>query len=476
MTVAIATHDVLSFYQIAKMYKLLLPTFLAAILVGSHANGISYSNEIFGKQLFKRLLHETKGENIVTSPFGAHCLLTIMYAGAAGKTQQALKKLLNLGNPDAAASYYKEVLTELNRTESAVVRVANRIFSKKEVGVNPSFVEFLKNFFVEVQAMNFQYPDQTAGVINEWIRLSTRNKIHEIIEPNSIDPKMGLVLVNAFYFKGYWSTKFDAARTNTEKFYTRNGTIVNCKMMHVVGKFRSSSDQQLKATILELPYQGGQFSMLIFLPENQDGIDDLEKSIGNFSFSNYERRLRRTEENEVDTVLAFPRFKFETVVHLKELLIRMGLANPFGLAANFSKMFNVTHRLYLSEMVQKVTIEVNEDGTEAAAASFANFAMKSKHLTWALKVDHPFLFALVYKKNRRIYLLFMGRVDDPQVTETSKAARSWKGLLKSDQYPEYGEYNDEESTEKKPRSSEGGTLWYSLFGVVLEIVCLKLFE
>ena len=249
--------------------------------------------------------------------------------------------------------------------------------------------------------------DATRQGINQWVSGETNKKIENLLaEP--LDPMTRMILVNAIYFKGDWAKKFDAKDTKKEKFFRSDGSSVDVDMMNMVEDLNMDHIHELKTRVLELPYKGKSLSMLIFLPYEKDGLANLEAGLK----ANHLMNLQWSRRTYQEVVVAFPRFILEESASLSDTLSRMGMSEVFsGGRADLSKM-DGTRGLFLSRVIHKAFIEVNEEGSEAVAATSGDIVMSDPP---EFRADHPFLFMI--RCNRTKSVLFMGKMENPPATK-----------------------------------------------------------
>ena len=248
--------------------------------------------------------------------------------------------------------------------------------------------------------------DATRQGINQWVSDETNKKIENLLaEP--LDPMTRMVLVNAIYFKGDWAKKFDAKDTKKEKFYRSDDSSVDVDMMNMKKKFSMDYIRDLKTKVLELPYKGASLSMILLLPDDKDGLAKLESALT----ADHLMKLRVNPHGRNDVVVALPRFILEESASLGETLCSMGMSEVFNSGhADLSQM-DGTRNLFLSKVVHKAFIEVNEEGSEAAAATAAVILCCSMPRVLEFRADHPFLFMI--RCNRTKSFLFMGKMENP---------------------------------------------------------------
>lgn len=261
--------------------------------------------------------------------------------------------------------------------------------------------------------------DEERVAINSWALEETKGKIKELLPVNSLNSLSRLVLANALYFKGTWAKQFDAEDTKNEDFHLQNGQTVSVPFL------TSSKEQYLRKfdtlTVLKLPYARGNdqrsFSMYIVLPHEKAGLAEVEK---NLDAKSLDKHLRWTSREVAVGKFLLPKFKISTALEVPESLVKMGLQAPFSKKADFSDMVEGpdSNLLYISDVFHKAFIEVNEEGTEAAAAGGAVMALRSMAIPEPpvdFVADHPFLFIL--KEDVTGMILFVGHVTNPSVSE-----------------------------------------------------------
>ncbi|GFY50434.1 serpin B3 [Trichonephila inaurata madagascariensis] len=262
---------------------------------------------------------------------------------------------------------------------------------------------FLEYFKAHIQEVDFVNENEKAvKQINEWVNEKTRNMIPELLD--SLDPATVLVILNAVYFKGFWLHKFNEKHTFLQYFYN-NGDEDNYKqvdMMHLKENFLYVEKESYKA--LELPYKGEDISMLILLPNTKDGLSNLENSLNSTFIQDLKQGMRKRKVE-----VALPKFRLEYSKSLKQQFQSLGMNKIFNAEAHLDGI-NDSKQLLVSEIVHKAVLIVNEEGSEAAAATAVVMMRCSLLMCPEFIVDHPFLFVIYNSKNNLIY--FMGRVDE----------------------------------------------------------------
>ena len=368
---------------------------------------ISREGKDFSMQIFANLYDVHKSdENIVFSPLSLNMALAMVWNGANGETKQAIQKAMGMSDYPAEAvnAYFKKLKEALITADPRVkLALANSIWSDLLLKVKPAFININKEFYdAEVRSIDFKSPE-APKIINQWCSDHTNGLIKEMIK--NISPDVCMYLMNALYFKGEWSNKFGFPKSKTKdaSFQKADGSRITVKMMTQSNSLDYYSDEYL--SFVSIPYGNGAFSMYFLLPER--------------SFDEMLARLKQPgywnqcliEKQPVDVDIFIPRFKinYEFLPDMNESLIRAGMGIAFGCAADFSKIADES--LFIKEVRQKTYIDVNEEGTEAAAVTVVVVG-KSASIKPAFCADRPFLF--VIQENSTGTVLFMGKIGNPK--------------------------------------------------------------
>ena len=362
-------------------------------------SSVASANTKFGFKLLHDLREQEAGPNIFISPLSISIALTMTYNGAVGETERAMAEVLEIDALDLSTinNSNKALRNSLEAPDPKVqISIANSIWSRQGVEFNPDFLERNQAFFgAEIASLDFNSP-QAAATINEWVNTNTNGKIEKIVD--RIDPQTLLFLINAIYFKGNWQDKFNKLMTRPGTFHLPNGSQKQVQMMHREGKYPYFRGENFEAT--SLPYGDGRVSMYIFLP-NRDS--NLNKFLDNLNTENWKGWISQFGNRRHDMML--PRFKLEYEVSLNDTLKALGMEIAFDSGANFS---GIGSGLFISEVKHKTFVEVNEEGTEAAAVTVGRMATS---VPPDFRVDRPFFFAIYDSETETI--LFMGTVTEP---------------------------------------------------------------
>ncbi len=369
------------------------------------------SDQQFAFEFFANVYDEEANDedkSFMVSPFSLSMALAMTWNGAAGETKTAMKETLkwnNFDNDDDVNGYYKKLKEALLKTDpSTKLSIANSIFTNKLVAIKPAFIKTNTDYYnATVQAVDFTHPT-TKDIINKWASDNTNGLIKKVIEETKPDDLM--YLLNAIYFKGIWTTKFEAKNTSKKAFMTQNGTKRTVDMMSQTAEFNYTEDETMQ--IVQLPYGNQAFSMLVLLPKSGKKQSDVVSALQNKDYwSNATSRLRNAEVE-----LYLPKFKTEYSKKLNDVLKTMGMEVAFDpYQANFSRISDF--QAYIDFVKQDTYISTDESGTEAAAVTtvgMVNTSMPVAPPKVVFNADRPFIY--VIQENSTGAILFMGSVKD----------------------------------------------------------------
>jgi serpin B len=373
------------------------------------------ADNAFAFKLFREInRQDTTGGNVFISPLSVGMALGMAYNGAAGATRDSMQRALELQDltlDDVNASYRSliDLLTELD--PSVAFTIANSIWHDLKWTPLQPFLDATNTYFdAVVQGLDFKSAS-AAPTINAWVDEATRGKIPEIV-PDPIPDDVIAYLINAIYFKGDWTYQFDKDRTRQQAFYRLDGSTVNVDMMSYEAESPIKLAYDDGVEIVDLPYGGGAFSMTIVLPSAAPGApdaDELSESLEQNQWNAWIAALDST-----DRFVSMPKYTLEWKDDLAGALRALGMGNAFceppPVTADFSNMFPVgPGDVCITRVLHKTYVDVNEEGTEAAAVTAVEFAPTSMPLSTV--VDRPFLFAIRERYSGTI--LFMGKIVDP---------------------------------------------------------------
>ncbi|XP_041449174.1 serine protease inhibitor 42Dd isoform X3 [Drosophila obscura] len=361
---------------------------------------------IFSLNVHQKLSLLNPDQNVVFSPFSIQTCAAMARLGAEGETAAELDRGLGLISSDASeiAQSFHQVLATYE--ESQILHIANKVFVMQGYPLREEFNQLLtKEFLSAAQSVNFAQSAEAAGTINAWVEQRTNNLIKDLVPASALDANSRLVLVNAIHFKGTWAHKFPQQATQQELFHLNEKQSTMVPMMNLKKKFRYADLPELGAAALELPYADSDLSMLVVLPKSRTGLPALEEKLRGTPLSVITQALRKTE-----VVVKLPKFKAEFQAELSEVFKQLGMAKMFDNKAEFNKMLQSPEQLKVSAIIHKAFIDVNEEGTEAAAATGMILVMHSiprpdpePKLFYA---DHPFTYYIIKKDST---ILFAGK-------------------------------------------------------------------
>jgi len=388
---------------------------ITAVIAGNNAFALDMYTEIKDAKDIQQ-----DNSNIFFSPYSISAALAMTYAGARGRTEKQMAKTLYLSLPKEQLHPAFRVLEKKLKADSKEhgyqLSIANALWGQEGYSYLPSFLAIAKNNYgATLKEVDFiKETEKTRKIINIWVEEKTENKIAELIKPRVLSALTRLVLTNAIYFKGDWASKFEEENTQEQDFTTWSSSDnvhktpkkVKVDMMFQKGSFKYAEDEHLQ--ILELPYKGEYLSMIIFLPEaGYENLEALEKDLTQKNMKDWLESLHKQQ-----VILYVPKFKITSQFRLADYLKAMGIPDAFSLPpADFSGMSGKKD-LFLSAVTHKAYVEVNEEGTEAAAATAVMPALTSARVHPPIfRADHPFLF--IIKDVSSGSIIFMGRVSNP---------------------------------------------------------------
>lgn len=383
------------------------------IFLTEKAKAIVGANNIFGFGLFNKVNDESEAQdNIVISPLSATMALGMTMNGAAGETRTAMETTLGFSDMPAGDinESYKNLIAALTTVDPKVtIEIPNSIWYSHTFGVLQDFIDVNKDYFnAEVNALNFLDPS-SVDVINNWVAESTHDKIKTILD--QIDPDARMFLINAVYFNGTWKFEFDEQYTEPGTFYLAGGTTKQADMMKQEATLSYFSHPIFEA--VDLAYGSGNFSMVVMLPKPDHTPDDIISEMNDQNWNSWMSGF-----SEANIQLSLPKFKLEYGKRLNDALIGMGMAPAFDpTAADFSKI-NPDVPLFIGFVKQKTYIDVNEEGTEAAAVTIVGMFTTSAGdppMPYIFAVNKPFVFAI--KERDTGAVLFLGKVMEPEYEE-----------------------------------------------------------
>jgi serine protease inhibitor len=368
---------------------------------------IEAENE-FGLELFQHVFtSETKYENIMVSPLSVSLALAMTYNGARGETKTAMEntlKLYGLESGDINASYRDLVRALKSLDPQVLMEIANSIYYRHDFKVESDFVSANRNYYdAQVTALDFGNQQLALKTINDWVSDKTHEKIDHII--NEITPDHVMFLLNAIYFKGVWKTRFKESETTKQPFNFENGTAIQTDMMQLTDTVSYVANDLFSA--IRLPYGKGNYNMYIFLPDQGKTLEDLTGELNTQNWKTWMEAFGPAQKTDIK----IPRFKYKYEIELNDVLTTMGMGVAFTGMADFTGI-NRDGGLNIDYVKHKTFIEVNEEGTEAAAVTVVAIERTSAGPEKPKFIaNRPFMYAITEEKTGAI--LFMGTLKNP---------------------------------------------------------------
>jgi serpin B len=403
--------------------KLLLSLLIACVLLVLNANGaetktvtdadravVVEGNNAFAVALYHQLSHQDG--NLFFSPESISTALAMVYAGARGNSASEMASALHFTlPPEQLHPAMGALLRDLNAAHSDYqLSVANALWAQQGYTFLDQFLNLLKSDYdAGIQQVDFKStPEAARSTINQWVEQKTQDKIKDLLAPGSLRADTRLVLTNAIYFKGNWQTQFDKTQTKSEDFYLSQTKSTAAPLMHREGSFGYFDGGTFQ--VLEIPYKSNALSLIVLLPKGHSGLPGLEASM---TASNMQQWLSRVAPVS-KVIVTIPRFKSTQEFELSNALRAMGMPQAFGGGADFSGMTG-KRDFAISAVIHKAFVDVNEEGTEAAAATAVTMRALAMRAPGppppVFRANHPFIFLIRDNGSRSI--LFMGRMTDP---------------------------------------------------------------
>ncbi|XP_074755685.1 ovalbumin-like [Athene noctua] len=382
---------------------------------------ISTASTEFCFDVFKELKVQHVNENIFYSPLSIISALSMVYLGARENTRAQIEKVVHFdkitgfgesiesqcGTSVSVHTSLKDMLIQISKpSDNYSLSFASKLYAEETYPILPEYLQCVKELYKGgLESINFQTAaDQARQLINSWVESQTNGMIKDILQPSSVDPQTEMVLVNAIFFKGIWEKAFKDEDTQEVPFRITEQESKPVQMMYQIGSFKVAVMASEKIKILELPYASGELSMLIVLPDDVSGLEQLETAI------TFEKLIEWTgpsimEERKIKVYL--PRMKIEEKYNLTSVLMALGMTDLFSPSANLSGISSA-ESLKMSEAIHQAFVEIYEAGSEVVGSAEAGIEVTSIS---EFRVDHPFLFLI--KHNPTNIILFFGRCVSP---------------------------------------------------------------
>ncbi|XP_041448852.1 serine protease inhibitor 42Dd isoform X2 [Drosophila obscura] len=378
---------------------------------GTTAPSLSASPIVFARNLFRALNEESPKVNLVISPAAARSALTLVFMGAGGKSADELRSVLMLGaaGKNEIAKQHAEFWSkECTCSEKgAALRLVTRLYVNDDLPLRPDFnLKAVEFFNAQADALNYSDADASMRQVNKWLELQTFHTVRNLLTPATFNPESSVILVNSIYFRAKWAKRFSMDRTAPEDFWINPTQRMELAMMRQIGQFRYAESKKLQATILQLPFEDSDISMMLIVPNQVDGLPDLEEKLAQLDMNEV---ATKGLQHEVDVTM--PMFKIECDIDLKVPMQKLGISRILKPdQADLSGLFAKKTPQLISEARHKLYLYVNESGCEtdpdtpARAAAFVQNPDRK-----IFKADRPFVFAI--RNNRTVY--FVGHFIKP---------------------------------------------------------------
>ncbi|KAM8712989.1 hypothetical protein ACLKA7_013330 [Drosophila subpalustris] len=380
---------------------------------GDSNNVAEFSRRLatFSINMYSKLITLKPNQNVVFSPFSIQSCAAMARLGASGETAEELDRGLGLVSNDAEqiAKSFHQVLAAYEN--STILRIANKIYIMNGYELRDEFSSLVtKQFLSAAEHVDFAQSEQAASLINSWVEQRTNNLIKDLVPASVLNADSRLVLINAIHFKGNWVHPFPEHATRNERFHLNEVDGIDVPMMNLKERFRYADLPDLNASALELPYENSDLSMLILLPKSKTGLPQLEEKLRSTPLAQITEQLHKTQ-----VIVKLPKFKSEFEVELTEAFQQLGMTQLFSNQANFSKMLKSPENLRVSKILHKAFIDVNEKGTEAAAATGVVVRMKRSLVSLEAPIefhaDHPFIYVLAHQQSQPLFFGSVVRLD-----------------------------------------------------------------
>uniref|UniRef100_A0A8U7MID4 Uncharacterized protein n=1 Tax=Corvus moneduloides TaxID=1196302 RepID=A0A8U7MID4_CORMO len=389
---------------------------------------INAANAEFCFDVFKEVKFHRPNDNIFYCPLSMIAALAMVYLGARNNTEYQMEKVLHFDKIAGLGSMqtkvqkskcgksvnihllFKEILSDITAPKANYsLHIANRLYAERTSQILPIYLKCVKKLYKSgLEMVNFKTAsNQARQRINSWVKNQTNGQIQDFLEPSSVNLHTALVLVNAIYFKGIWKTAFKEEDTREVHFNVTEQESRPVQMMCQNGTFKVARVAEEKIKILELPYASGELSLLVLLPDDISGLEQLENKIS------YERLREWTSSKAMEkkrVKVYLPRMKIEEKYNLTSVLTSLGMTDLFSPSANLSGISSA-ESLRISEAIHEAYLEVTEEGTEAGGSEVVTGDIQHSSEFEEFRADHPFLFLI--KHNPSDMILFFGRYCSP---------------------------------------------------------------
>lgn len=375
----------------------------------------SFSVNSFSVKLYSKLIKDQPKENLFYSPTSVCVALAMTYAGAKGNTAKEVEQVMHWDLPETVHTTMKKLQESFEQSHTGdsgiEISLANRLWAQEGFSTLKEFTETLQHCYqAEMGTVNFTNKTEHARqAINKWVEEKTKEKIKDLLKEDVLTSETILVLTNAVYFKGSWQDAFSKSSTHDWDFKVSKSETTKVKLMNKTARFMYAKSNSLSCQVLKLPYKQEKVAMMILLPDKVDGLAKLEEKVTANQLKDCDEMLAKRK-----VFVSIPKFRVTSQFNLKSVLGQMGIHDLFSPNADLSGITG-NKELFVSEVVHQAFVDVNEEGTEAAAAT----AVLMARTRCAMPVeqparflaDHPFMFVIQHCESGAV--LFVGRIVNP---------------------------------------------------------------
>ena len=370
---------------------------------------LAKSNNAFALKFYSSIAKDNPKHNIFFSPYGVSTAFSILYAGASSETARQLAETFSFStDTERLASSFAELQKSFDSYSSqkgARLSVANAVWIREGFKLSGKYSELVKKYYeTELSTSDFKDPEAVRTKINEWVSDKTARNIKEMFAKGELKGTPELILANAVYFKGSWKNAFSKNSTRADKFIISSSVLADVRMMYQKNNFSYGENDNVQ--VVELPYSNGELSMIVLLPKDAQSMAKLEQGLTVDKLYGF---LRNLWDKEIK--LSLPKFNISSQIDLKNNLEKAGVLDAFGSKADFSLMAEGKD-LFITDALHRAFAEVDEEGTEAAAATAVQMNLTAKRETIPeFYANRPFIFLI--RENKYGSILFLGRMSDP---------------------------------------------------------------
>ncbi|CAF4482363.1 unnamed protein product [Rotaria socialis] len=412
-------------YRSFFLHSFLLLTDTDSIILSSPSTAADL--EHFGYELFSNVSQQQNGTNIFLSPTSIALALSMCIAGARDETLNQALRVLHASSIEALTKTVEQIMHMISMTahnKKVEFKLANRLYASKAYKIQDDYLKLVQNSFQsDVKLEDFENNrNEVVQTINAWVEEQTNRLIQNLLSTDAVPTNTRLIIVNCIYFKGIWKNRFPEILTKKADFYEANGHISKIDVMFQTGKYAYAENDDLHAQIAHLPYQSDneniQFAFAVILPKQDISLDEVERKLA-LQPDLMQLVLSDHNTSMTELLLYLPKFKMKASLKLGDVLKQLGMENAFNSTANFTGITSQQDGedgIFISEVIHKAFIDVNEQGTKAAAATagvtsvlFSATALKPMPILF--KADRPFLFFI--RESRQNIVLFSGKLVSP---------------------------------------------------------------